>query len=203
VFEWRIRSEQQDTAAQVTALRQELRGRQDQLEAQMTRVETAATEAKLLLGQNGNTITLDARLKEIDTLKLDLKKTQDDLDTKLKDLQKSVTDEVARQGKETAQALSLELKWKTLVVKAQGEVLLAQVHWAEGNRGLAKDELGNAARTLQQAMDVAPDTVKRSVKEAVDLAEQAKGALILEQPSARDMLNLLWHKVSDLLSPTK
>lgn len=203
VFRWQIKGQQQATADQVATVRQELQTRQDRLEEQIAKVEKAAADARLLVTQNGDTTTLDAKLKEIDTLKLDLKKTQDDMDSRVKALQQSVVDEVAKQGKETAQALSLEMKWKTMLVKAQGEVLLSQVHWAEGNRGLAKDELANAGRTLQQAMEAAPDAVKPSIKETVDLCEQAKGALILEQSSARDTLNLLWHKVSDLMGPGK
>lgn len=203
VFSWRIGQEQDGTAQQVAALRQEVRQQQDQLAEQVARVEKAAQEAKLLLDQGGQATTLDARLKEIDTLKLDLKKTQDDIDTKLKAVEKSVIDQVARQSKESAQALSAELRWKTLLIKAQGEILLAQVHWAEGNRGLAKDELGFAAKTLQQAQEEAPEGVKGSIKGVADQAELAKSALILEQSSARDALNLLWHRVSELLATAK
>lgn len=210
VFSYRIQKEQADTAAQVTALREDLRQQRDevrqqqeQLAAKVSQVEKAAADAKLLLDQSGQATTLEARLKEIDTLKLDLKKTQDEMDAKLKSMEQSITDQVAAQSKETAQALALELRWKTLLVKAQGEVLLAQVHWAEGNRGLAKDELNLAAKTLQQAQAEAPDTVKTQIKPLVDLAEQAKSALIMEQSGARDSLNLLWHHVSDLLAMAK
>lgn len=201
VFEWRIRREQQDTAAQVAALSTELRERQDQLTEQVDRVEQAAKDAKLLFDQNGETVTLDARLKEIDTLKQALQKNQDEMETKLKTMQNAVLEQVTKQGQETAQALSLEMRWKNLLVKAQGEVLLTQVHWAEGNRGLAKDELNIAAKTLQQAAEEASDDVKPDLKQVVDLAEQAKSSLILQQPSARDALNLLWHRVSELLAP--
>ena len=200
VFSYRIRQEQQGTMDQVSALRQELRQQQDQLAEQVTRVEKAAQEAKLLLDQSGQSTTLDARLKEIDTLKLDLKKTQDDMESKLKAVEKSVIDEVAKQSKETAQALSTELRWKSLLIKAQGEILLAQIHWAEGNRGLAKDELGYATRTLQQASDEATEPAKGKIKSVASQAEQAKASLILEQSSARDSLNLLWHGVSELLA---
>ncbi|HWI65783.1 MAG TPA: hypothetical protein VNT75_28485 [Symbiobacteriaceae bacterium] len=200
VFSWRIRAEQQGTAEQVAALRLELREQQDKLAEQVTRVEKAAQDAKVLLDQSGQTTTLDARLKEIDTLKLDLKKTQDDMEAKLKAVEKSVVDQVAKQSKETAQALSAELRWKSLLVKAQGEILLAQVHWAEGNRGLAKDELSYATRTLQQARDEATEPAKSNIAAVADQAERAKSALILEQSSARDSLNLLWHQVSELLA---
>jgi len=203
VFEWRIRQEQTGMTAQVTTLRDELRQRQDQLEQQVTRVEKAAASARILLDQSGTSTTLDARLAEIDTLKLELKKGRDETDAKLKALEKSVVDQVAKQGKETAQALSLELRWKTLLIKAQGEILLAQVQWAEGNRGLAKDELGIAAGSLRQALEQTPDASKDGVKQLFDLAEQTRSALILEQSSARDSLNLLWHRVSDLLAPAK
>lgn len=203
VFQWQIRREQADTQAQVAALRQELRQQQDDLEAKVTRVEKAASEARLLLNQNGDVTSLDAKLKEIDTLKLDLKKTQDDINGRFQSVEKSVTEQVARQGKETAQALALEMQWKGLVIKAQGEVMLAQVHWAEGNRGLAKDELSVASRSLQQALDAAPEASKPPLKQVVDLAEQAKAALIMEQSSARDALNLLWHRTNDLLAPTQ
>ena len=200
VFSYRIQQEQSNTSEQVAALRQELRQREDDLAAQMKQVQQAAEEAKLLLNQNGQTTTLEARLREIDTLKLELKKTQDDLDQKLQAMEKSVADQVAKQGQETAQALSLELRWKTLLTKAQGEILLSQVHWAEGNRGLAKDELAIAAKTLTQAMTEAPDPIKTDLKPIVELAEQTRSALILEQSSARDSLNLLWHRVSDMLA---
>lgn len=203
VFQWRIRQEQQGTTAQVKALRDELRQRQDLLESQVTRVEKAAESARILLDQSGTSTTLDARLKEIDTLRLELQKSREETDAKLKTLEKSVVEQVAKQGKETAQALSLELRWKTLLVKAQGEILLAQVHWAEGNRGLAKDELGIAAGSLRQALEQAPDASKDAVKQVIDLAEQTRSALILEQSVARDSLNMLWHRVSDLLAPTK
>jgi hypothetical protein len=214
VFSYRIAQEQQNNAAQVvelreelrlrqdemTVLRQELQQRQDELGAQMQQVQQAAQEAKLLLNQSGQTTTLDARLREIDTIKLDLKKTQDDLAAKLQSMEKSVAEQVAKQGQETAQALSLEMRWKSLVIKSQGEILLAQVHWTEGNRGLAKDELGLAVESLTQATEEAPDPVKAQLKPVLELAEQTRSALILEQSSARDSLNLLWHRVSDLLA---
>lgn len=200
VFSYRMQSERTSTAAEVAALRQEVAAQQAELTGKVKQVEDAAREAKLLMDQSGQATTLDARLKEIDTLKLEIKKTQDDMATKLQSLEKSVVEQVAKQGKETAQALSVELRWKTLLVKAQGEVLLAQVHWAEGNRGLAKDELNIAATTLQQAYAEAPDAAKTQLKPVVDLAEQTKAALILEQSSSRDSLNLLWHRVSDLLA---
>jgi hypothetical protein len=207
VFSYRIRQEQAGTAAQVTQLREEVRQRQDELKqqqdaltSQVQQVQKAAEDARLLVSQNGQTVTLDARLKEIDTLRVDLKKTQDELDAKLKAMEQSVVDQVAKQGKETAQALSVELRWKSLLIKAQGEVLLAQVHWAEGNRGLAKDELGIAVKTLQQAQAEAPETVQAQLRPVLDLAEQARSALIMEQSSARDSLNMLWHRVSDMLA---
>ncbi|HYG57489.1 MAG TPA: hypothetical protein VD902_05425 [Symbiobacteriaceae bacterium] len=199
VFSYRMQSERQGTADQVAALRQEIRTAQDDLSAKVQQVEDAAREAKLLMDQSGQTATLDARLQEIDTLRLEVKKTRDDMDAKLQSLEKSVVEQVAKQGKDTAQALALELRWKTLLVKAQGEVLLAQIQWAEGNRGLAKDELAIAAGTLLQAYTEAPEAVKADLKPVVDLAEQTKAALILEQASARDSLNMLWHRVSDLL----
>ncbi|MGE5673083.1 MAG: hypothetical protein ACM3XM_04265 [Mycobacterium leprae] len=200
VFSWRIKTEQQAASAQVAAARAELRQQQAELADRMTRLEQAASAAQLLLTQNGQTTSLDAKLKEIDSLKLDLKKTQDDLDTRMKQVQQSVVDQVAKQSKETAQALAQEVKWKNLVVKAQSEVLLAQVHWSEGNRGLAKDELGQATQTLQEAMAAAPEASRAAIKESLEMGEQAKSALILEQSSARDSLNLLWHKINDLLS---
>lgn len=203
VFEYRIRQEQQGVAAQVATLREDLTRRQQQLEQQIQRVEQAAAEASLLLQQDGSQTSLGARLREIDALKLELKKTQEELSTKLADMEKSVVEQVARQGQETAQALSLELRWKSLLIKAQGEVLLAQFYLAEGNRGLAKDEVGTAIRSLTQAQEEAPEEQRTAISQVVDLAEQSRTALILEQSSARDSLNLLWHRVSDLLAPVK
>jgi|GEM_PF-1367767 len=212
VFEYRIQAEQAATANQVSALRDEalaeveaLKGelaqRQVDLEAQVSRVEQAATEAGLLLQKDGQVTTLDARLKELDTLKLELQKTQQDLDSKLKAMEQSVLDQISKQGQETAQALSVEMRYKSLLIKAQGEVLLAQFHWAEGNRGLARDELAVAARSLQDALAAAPEAAKPPIKAVVDSAEASRSALILEQSTARDSLNLLWHQVSELLAP--
>lgn len=203
VFEWRIQQEQQSTAAQVASLQDDLRTRQDALEAQVSRVEKAALEAKLLLEQGGEVVSLESRLKEIDSLRLELKKAQEETDTKLKALEQSVIAQVSKQGTETALAVSAELRWKSLLIKAQGEVLLAQVRWAEGNRGLAKDELSIAVKTLQAAVEEAPDANKAALRQVLDLAEQARSALILEQSTSRDALNLLWHQVSDLLAPEK
>jgi hypothetical protein len=202
VFSYRIAQEQQGTANQVAQLRQDFQQQQDQLASQMADVQKAAQEAKILMAQNGQTTTLEARLQEIDTLRVDLKKTQDEVDAKLKAMEQSVVDQVAKQGKETAQALSVELKWKSLLIKAQGEVLLSQVHWAEENKGLAKDELGTAIKTLQAAQAAAPDSIQAQLKPVLDLAEQTRAALITEQSSARDSLNMLWHKVSELLEVT-
>ncbi|MFZ5823486.1 MAG: hypothetical protein ACOY94_03980 [Bacillota bacterium] len=212
VFEWRIQLEQaaatselaalrEQTLREVGDLREQLTRQQAELQTQMKQVEEAAKATGLLLEQSGEVTGLQARLAELDTLKLDLRKTQQELDTKLAALEQSVLDKVAQSGKETAQALSLEMRYKNLVIKAQGEVLLAQVHWAEGNRGMARDELAIAARSLQQALDQAPESVKPTIKKVVDSAEQTKAALILEQSAARDSLNLLWHQVSDLLAP--
>ncbi len=214
VFEYRIQAEQAATVSQVTTardqalrevqdLKAELEQKQVELDAKMNRVEQAAADAGLLLQKEGEVSTLDARLKEIDTLKLDLKKTQDELDARLKAMEQSVLDQISKQGQETAQALSVEMRYKSLVIKAQGEVLLAQFHWAEGNRGLARDELAVAARSLQDALAAAPESAKPAIKAVVDSAEQSRAALILEQSTARDSLNLLWHQVSELLGPAK
>jgi hypothetical protein len=202
VFEWRIRQEQADTRAEVAAFRQDFRKQQDDLSARVDQVEKAATEARLLLNQDGNVTSLDAKLKEIDTLKLELQKAREETNAKFQSMEQSVAEQVAKQGKETAQALAVEMQWKNLIIKAQGEVLLAQVHWAEGNRGLAKDELTTAGKSLQQALEAAPERNKTPIRQAVDLAEQTKAALIMEQSSARDSLNLLWHRTNDLLAPT-
>ncbi len=200
VFEWRIKSEQQGTAEQVAALRGELRQQQSDLAAKVDRVEKAAESARILMNQNGEVTSLEARLKEIDTLKLEVQKAREDMETKLQTVEKSVVEQVAKQGKETAQALSQEMRWKSLLIKAQGEVLLAQIHWTEGNRGLAKDELSIAATSLLKALEAAPEANKAALKQVADLAEQAKASLILEQSSSRDSLNLLWHRVSELLA---
>ncbi|HYF91903.1 MAG TPA: hypothetical protein VD969_06630 [Symbiobacteriaceae bacterium] len=199
VFSWRIGQEQQDMSGQVAALRQELRQQHDMLSEKIALVEKAAQEAKLLMDQGGQAVTLQSRLQELDTMKLDLKKTQDDMDAKLKAIEKSVVDQVAKQSQESALALSAELRWKSLLIKAQGEILLAQVHWAEGNRGLAKDELGYATRTLQEASAAATASAQGAIEAVAQQAETTKSALILEQSSARDALNLLWHQVSALL----
>lgn len=212
VFEWRIQAEQatatselaalrEQTLREVGDLREQLARQQSELQTQMKQVEEAATATGLLLEQSGELTGLQARLAELDTIKLDLRKTQVDLDSKLAALEQSVLNKVAESEKQTAQSLSLEMRYKNLVIKAQGEVLLAQVHWAEGNRGLARDELAIAARSLQQALAEAPESVKPTIKKVVDSAEQTKAALILEQSASRDSLNLLWHQVSELLAP--
>lgn len=212
VFQWRIQSEQasaasslatlrEQTTRDVSDLREQLKQQQADLTAKMGKVEEAATAAGVLMQKDGAVTGLQARLAEIDTLKLELSKTQADLETKLKAMEQSVRDQVARSEKQTAQALSQEMQYKNLLIKAQGEVLLAQMQWVEGNRGLAKDELSIAARTLQQAMTAAPEPVKPAIKKVVDSAEQTRTALILESSVSRDSLNLLWHQVSELLQP--
>lgn len=199
VFYWQVQKYQQSAIDELEALRVE----QQELTRKIALVEQAAAEAKLLFDENGDLVTLETKLKEIDNLKLALKKAQEENQTQLKKLEDSVVKKVTEQGKETAQAVSQELRWKNILVKAQGEVLLTQVHWAEGNQGLAKDELEVASKTLKQALEEAPDSVKPGIEELVDEAEQAKTALILEQPSARDALNLLWHHVSELLTTSQ
>lgn len=211
VFAWRIQSEQAAATAELTALREqtlsevaslkaELKAEQSQLQAQLKQVEEAAAATGLLLQQEGELTGLQTKLAEVETLKLDLRKTQEDLETRLQELEKSVLDKVAQSGQETAQALSLEMRFKSLIIKAQGEVLLAQLHWTEGNRGLAKDELAIASRSLQQAQSEAPEAARPAIQKVVAQAEQTRAALILEQASSRDALNLLWHQVSDLLA---
>lgn len=212
VFEWRLQAQQasasgelsairQESLAEVTALRAEMSQLQASLQAEMKRVDEAAQGAGLLMQKDGELTGLQARLAEIDTLKLELRQAQEQMEAKLKGLESSVKEQVAQSEKETAQSLSIEMRVKSLVIKAQGEVLLAQVHWAEGNRGLAKDELAVASRSLQQALAEAPEATKPVIKQVVDEAERAKAALILESSSARDSLNLLWHQVSNLLAP--
>lgn len=203
VFEWRMRQEQQSATARLEAVRADVQRSQAQLDAKMATIEKAAEGARLLLAQNGATTTLDARLAELDALKLEFHKQRDDIDARFKNVEKSMVEQVAKQGKETAQALAQDLRVKSLLIKAQGEVLLAQVHWSEGNRGLAKDELATAATSLRLALESAADTGRDGIKQALDLADQARSALILEQSSARDSLNLLWHRVSDLLAPAR
>lgn len=203
VFQYTVKQEQQSMANQVTTLRQQLTQRQDDLEKQLQQVQQAATGAQLLLQENGQTIGLDAKLKEIDSLKLELQQMQTDMDTKLQNMQQSVATQVAQQGKETAQAVSAELRWKSLLIQAQGQVMLAQFDYSQGNHGLAKDDLSSAQETLQQAQSLIPDSMQADLKQALDQADQAKTALILEQSSARDALNLLWHHVNDLIAQSQ
>lgn len=192
-----LRAELDSTTA---ALRAQVQQQQAALQADMKRVEEAATAAGLLMEQDGELTTLEARLAEIETLKLDLRKTREDMETKLKSLEESVKQQVASSEEETAAALSLEMTVKGLLIKAQGEVLLAQVYWAEGNRGLARDELAIAHRSLLDALEAAPPQARPDLQKVVDLAESTKAALILDSTSARDQLNLLWHEVSARLS---
>lgn len=211
VMEWRLQAvtaqmrafeeEAAQAAARAEVLDTAVAQWQAALEQKMGRVESAATEAQLLFAQDGAVTGLDARLREIDTLRLELTQTRKEMETRLEALQQSVVDEVAKQGNETAQALAQELHWKSLVIKAQGEVLLAQVYWSEGNRGLARDELAIAYRSLNQAQRAAPEQEQAAIKPVLAMAEQTRTALILEQSGARDTLNLLWHRVSELLAP--
>jgi len=218
VLEWRMGSEQaalaamrQETLDDVAALRQEFQTTTTDLEAQvqrqradlqadMQRVEEAAQAAGVLLEQDGELTNLQARLAEIETLKLDLRTTRAEMEDKLTALEESMKEQVASSGAETAAALSLEMTVKNLLVKAQGEVLLTQVYWAEGNRGLARDELALAYGTLEDALAATPASAQPEVRKVLDLAESTKAALILDSASARDQLNLLWHEVSDLLA---
>jgi len=118
------------------------------------------------------------------------------MDAKLKALEASLKEQLASSEQETAAALSLRMSVKGLLIKAHGEILLAQVYWAEGNRGLARDELAIAHETLRAALEAAPESDKQDLQKLVDLAEAAKSALILDSTSARDQLSLLWHEVS-------
>ena len=143
--------------------------------------------------------SLEARLREIETLKFDLRPRGGD------GRQAAGPGSVAEGsacliGAGTAAALSLEMNVKGLLIKAQGEVLLAQVYWAEGNRGLARDELAIAHRTLLDTLEAAPSSGKPNLQKLAELAESTKATLILDSTSARDQLNLLWHEISARLS---
>lgn len=196
VFWWLVEQKQDALSAQLASVQEE----QARLNEQVEQVRRAAEEAKLLLEDRGGTTTLDQRIKEIDNLRAELETARKDFNQQLKDLEQSMGDKLARQGQATTHTLSLELQWKSLVAKAQGEVMLSQVYWAEGNRGLARDELATAIQTLKDAAEAAPDPVKSQISDVAKLAEETRGALILEQSSARDSLNLLWHRVSELLA---
>lgn len=192
-----LRAELASTTAELQA---EVRRQREELEAEMKRVQEAAVAAGVLLEQEGELTGLEARLKEIETLKLDLKSAREEMDAKLQALEASLKDQLASSEQETAAALSLEMSVKGLLIKAQGEVLLAQVYWAEGNRGLARDELAIAHQTLLDALQAAPTADKQDLQKLVNLSESTKAALILDSTSARDQLNLLWHEVSARLS---
>ncbi len=192
-----LRSELESTTS---ALQAEVQRQRDDLRAQMQRVEEAALAAGVLLEEEGELTSLEARLREIETLKLDLRTAREEMDAKLQALEASLKDQLASSEQETAAALSLEMNVKGLLIKAQGEVLLAQVYWAEGNRGLARDELAIAHRTLLDALEAAPSSGKPDLQKLAELAESTKAALILDSTSARDQLNLLWHEISARLS---
>ena len=192
-----LRAELESTTS---ALQAEVQRQRDQLQAEMQRVEEAAVAAGVLFEQEGELTSLEARLAETETLKLDLRAAREEMDKKLQALEASLKDQVASSEQETAAALSLEMTVKGLLIKAQGEVLLAQVYWAEGNRGLARDELAIAHNTLLDALEAAASSDKQDLQKLVDLSESTKAALILDSTSARDQLNLLWHEVSARLS---
>lgn len=198
IFWWLVEQKQAALSAELASIQKE----QERLSEQVEQVRRAAEEAKLLLTDSGGTTTLDQRIKEIENLRTELETARKDFSQQLKDLEQSMADKMAQQGQATTQTLSQELQWKSLVAKAQGEVLLSQVYWAEGNRGLARDELGTAIQSLQQAAEAAPEPLRSQIADAAKLAEETRGALILEQSSARDSLNLLWHRVSELLALT-
>lgn len=192
-----LRTELQNATA---ALQAEVQRQRDELQAEMKRVQEAAVAAGVLLEQEGDVTSLEARLAEIETLKLDLRAAREEMEAKLQALEESVKDQLASSEEETAAALSLEMTVKGLLIKAQGEVLLAQVYWAEGNRGLARDELAIAHQTLLDALEAAPASDKPDLQKLVELSEATKAALILDATSSRDQLNLLWHEVSARLS---
>ena len=96
-------------------------------------------------------------------------------------------------------ALSGDLRLKSLLVKAQGEVLKTKVDVAEANRGKARSELTLAEGTLKEAarVTVGPDAEK--IADLLKLLRDTRADLITESPTAPDNLELLWHRISGLI----
>lgn len=216
--EWRMGRQLEQATAEVAALRAELAQRdqqmdqreqelsrqlqatQEQLMQRVAEVEQAAREAALIVQGSEGSANLAQRLAEIGALKDALARQQEATNQRLAELQQSIEEQIGQQGRETAAALATDMKLRSLLTRTQGHVLKTRVDLAEGNRGLAREELALAARSLQQAVDAAPDERKAGLQALQGLLEQSRTDLVLDSPTARDHLDLLWHQLNDALT---
>lgn len=182
------------------AIRSELEARQKALEDKVAALEKAVLDAKLLVPSGDGQISLADKLKEIDGLKESLTKLQVDTAEKMTSLEASLQATLGQKNQETAAALSASLRLKSLLFKADSEILKAKVELSEGNRGRAKDELSLAETSLNAALKLAGDDVKPSIQGLLLLLQETRAALITEAPTGRDSLELLWHKTGELIS---
>lgn len=185
---------QKQSAAAMDQLRA-LTQKQDELAGRMARVEQAAADARLLVNGAG----LQEKLAELERLKAEVEQAKQEAAQRVAQLERSLREQIGAQGQQTAAAVAADLRLRGLIFKAHGQALKAKVDLAEGNRGLAKEEVALAVQTLRDAAAQAPERLRPDLEAAASLAEQARTALVLESGGARDQLNLLWQKVNALM----
>lgn len=189
------RTAQQEQAAAVLAQVRTLAQQQEALTARLAKVEQAAEQARVLVGGTG----LADKLAELDRLKAEVERDRQAAAERAANLEKTLREQIGAQGQQTAAAVAADLKLRALIFRAHGQVLKAKVDLAEGNRGLAKEEVALAIQSLREVAAQAPERLRPELEAAAALAEQARQALVLEASTARDQLNLLWQKLSTLV----
>ncbi len=173
----------------------ELVQKQAELGQRLAQVETAAADAKILVNGAG----LGDQLAELERLKAEVEQEKQLAAERAAQLEKTLREQIGAQERETAAAVAADLKLRALLFRAHGQVLKAKLDVAEGNRGLAKEEIALAVQTLKEAAAQATDPLKARLDTAATQAEQARTALVLESSTARDQLSLLWQQISALL----
>lgn len=186
---WNVKRAALVSGDEFARFQQTVAARLEALDDRVQKIEQAQTPASAGSASGGGLAPSEAQAlrDSLEALKKETAGKMADLESNLK----------TALGDRTA--LSVDLRLKSLMTKAQGEVLKAKVDLAEANRGKARSELTLAEGTLKEAARVTEGPDAEKIAGLLTLLREARADLITESATGPDNLELLWHRISSII----
>lgn len=177
-----------------------LEGRLDDFDSRLENIEkllasldAAASDAASGEGFRGAVL---GALNEIQALQAERDSLKAELDARFKTFEDNWKAALGERSDKAA-ALAVRFDYRSLLFKAEAELLKAKVDLAEQNLGKARSELALAEASLSQAAGKAQEGEQAEINAMVDQIRQIRQDLVAGLPTAADRLELLWHRLSD------
>lgn len=201
--EQRFQATRATLAQETETYRRDVERRVTELAERVGKAEQAAASAGLLVPGAGGQVPLDQRLNEINALRETLGRNQANLEQKLQDLQKNVTETLARQQREADATLAARLARQNRLLQAQGHATRALTDLAAGNWGLAREDLRPIPALLQSPDASEAGAQADQIAAVVRLVDEARVALSGEASTAPELVRMIWARISELVAATQ